>query len=249
MKLSKLRKIHIIIIGSVLCVGAAAAIFFLMIKPLNEEYAKTYASFQQLDEAGSEMNRQNAERDLSKAMSDLSISQQKMDVYMKRFMPNLNFTDRANGMINLWNEQIYDLGPRIEHFAKDKSVKVLGGSFSVPAPPVNPNDPLFAQEWLKYDLGTYTVMGDFKSVMNNIRRWNTCSRLIVVSPPTLAGSSPNLVASYTLTCYVAPAALGGATIPMAGGGAAAGSTPGGAPGGSPGMPGAPGAAGNPPGTM
>ena len=49
-----------------------------------------------------------------------------------------------------------------------------------------------------------------------------------VGPVQLAGTSPQLQASYSVTCYIYPLAKGGDTVPMAGGGAAPG-TPGAAP--------------------
>ena len=55
--------------------------------------------------------------------------------------------------------------------------------------------------------------------MDNIRRWNNCNRLVMVSkPPTLSGTSPDLEAAYELTCYIFPVAKGGPKIPLAAGG-------------------------------
>jgi hypothetical protein len=123
-------------------------------------------------------------------------------------------------MLSLWNEQIKTLGPLLESFARDKSVRVLASGFDIPAPPANPNDKIFDQDVLVFNLGVISVVGDFKHILDNIRRWNNCRRLIVVGPPTVGGLSPRLMAAYSLKCYIFPAAKGGPTIPMAGGGGA-----------------------------
>ncbi|MBP5738266.1 MAG: hypothetical protein J6X38_04215 [Abditibacteriota bacterium] len=214
----KLKKWHVAAIGSFLCIAAAGALYWFMMKPRQEELAAVTASYEQLDNEGSESNRQAAERRLLKAQNDLNNNTHKLDVYMNKYMPNLQFEKRDKGMIALWNEQIYNLVPTVERFSRDPNpnVKVITGTFTAPPPPANPNDPLFSQEWIRYDMGPYAVRGDFKALMKNIRRWKDCNRLIVISPPILAGTSPNLVSSYNLTCYVAPRSVGGAPLPMAG---------------------------------
>jgi len=75
---------------------------------------------------------------------------------------------------------------------------------------------VFAQDVLVFPLGSIAVQGGFKPLMENIRRWNNCSRLIMVGRPTLAGVSPQLTAVYPLTCYIFPKAKGGSLIDMAG---------------------------------
>jgi len=121
-------------------------------------------------------------------------------------------------MLALWKEQIKTLGPLLESFARDKSVNVVGARFSIPAPPVNPNDPIFDQDVLVFPLGNVQAVGNFKDLMNNIRRWNNCRRLVMVGPPAMLGNSPRLVIAYPVTCYIFPAVKGGPAIPMAGSG-------------------------------
>ena len=216
MSLAKLKKIHVIIIGSVLCVIAAAAMFFLLIKPQNEALAKVKADYDATIVLGNPASETKANADLSAAIVKVASTQQKLDLQMRNRMPYLNFARRDIGMLSLWNEQIKTLGPLLEGFAHDKNVNLISANFSLPAPPVNPNDTTFDNDVLIFPLGTVQVQGDFKSLMKNICRWNNCKRLVMVSQPTLQGNSPELVASYTVTCYIFPAAKGGAKIPMAG---------------------------------
>ncbi len=219
MSLAKLRKLHVIIIGSVLCVAAGAAIFFLMIKPEREAYQAAMAERDEAARTGNPQSEAAAIAKRAKAQADYVLALQRLDTQMAKRMPRLNFSNRETGMLALWKEQIVNLGPLLESFARDPNpnLKVLSASFQLPAPPVNPNDAVFSQDVLVFPLGNVQVMGDFKALMNNIRRWNNCNRLIMVGPPTLAGTSPQLMASYPVTCYIYPVAKAGqATVQMAG---------------------------------
>ena len=232
MSLSKLKRIHVMIIGVALCVIAGVALFFLLIKPQQEAYKKADDRYKAASVLGNQAAEDKAIRDLNDAIVKKGITEQAFAVQMKRRMPDLSFARRDTGMLALWREQIRTLGPLLENFARDKSVNVLGARFQIPAPPVNPNDKIFDQDVLVFPLGGVRARGNFKDLMNNVRRWNNCKRLVMVGPSTLAGNSPNLVVQYPLTCFIFPAAKGGPAIPMAGG--AAGQQAGGAPMGGPG---------------
>jgi len=218
MSLSKLKRIHVIIIGSVLCVIAAVALFFFAIKPQQEAYKAAEDRYNAAKDKGNQIAEDKAIRDRNDAIVAQSNAQQSLDAQMQRRMPNLSFARRDIGMLALWQEQIKTLGPLLESFANDKTVHILGAKFSIPAPPVNPNDPIFDQDVLVFPLGNVQAYGDFKSLMNNIRRWNNCRRLVMVGAPALQGTSPRLVVAYPVTCYIFPVAKGGPQIPMAGGG-------------------------------
>jgi len=216
MSLSKLKRIHVIIIGAVLCVIAGVALFFFAIKPRNEAYKAAEDRYNAAKDLGNQVAEDKAIRDLNDAIVQNNNAQQALDAQMRRRMPDLSFSRRDTGMLALWKEQIKSLGPLLESFARDKTVNVIGATFPIPPPPVNPNSDIFDREMLEFPLGNVQAMGDFKSLMNNIRRWNNCRRLVMVGPPVLAGTSPRLVVAYPLTCYIFPVAKGGPAIPMAG---------------------------------
>lgn len=216
MSFSKLKKLHIIIIGSVLCVLAGVALFFLMVKPQQERFKVAEAKYQAAYVLGNESTKIKSEQLRDEARVSYYRTQQVLDVQMQKRMPDLSFERRDVGMLALWNEQIKTLGPLLQSFVHDKSVDVVSAGIAIPAPPVNPNSDVFDKDILEFDLGSVTVQGDFKSVMNNIRRWNNCNRLVMVSGPTLAGTSPDLQVSYNIKCYIFPVAKGGPKIPMAG---------------------------------
>jgi hypothetical protein len=216
MSLSKLKQIHIIIIGAFLCIAAGAGLFFLMIKPQQEALKAATARRDTASQVGNASSEQQAIKELNEAVLKVSQVQQNLDAQMRRRMPNLSFARRDTGMLSLWREYTGVMGPLFEGFAKDKNINLLNASFTVPSPPVNPNDAAFDQDLLVIPLGSVQVSGDFKGVMDNVRRWNNCRRLVMLSPPTLAGQSPNLICSYSLTCYIFPVAKGGPQIQMAG---------------------------------
>lgn len=220
MSFSKLKKIHVIIIGTVLCIIAGVGVFFLQVKPQMDAYKVAQAKYEKESVKGNEQSKQQAIRQRELAVMALNQAQALLDVQMRRRMPNLDFRRRDTGMLALWKEQIKVMGPLLESFAHDDKVRVLQAGFKISAPPANPNDPLFTQDVLVFPLGSVVVSGDFKRVMGNIRRWNNCRRLIMVGPPRLAGISPQLTATYDVTCYVFPVAKAQpeSVIDMAGGG-------------------------------
>jgi len=191
MSLAKLKKIHVIIIGSVLCLIAAVALFFLMIKPQQEAYRAAKERYDKASVLGNQTAENQAIEDLNKAMNEVQLAQAQLDTQMRRRMPDLSFARRDIGMLQLWQEQIKTLGPLLENFARDRTVKVIFSGFALPAPPSNPNDPIFHQDVIVFQLGNITVVGDFKGVREDGRRWNKCRRLVMVGPRRLAGVSPN----------------------------------------------------------
>ncbi len=236
MSFSKLKQIHVIIIGAFLCVVAVVGVFMLLIKPKQAALQAAQARIDKASPVGNQAAENQAIADLNKAILEVSNTQKNLNVEMAKRMPDLSFTRRDLGMLQLWHEQIDTLGPLLEKFAKDKNIKVLSAKFSIPAPPANPNDAIFDQDVLVFPLGVVQVKGSFKDLMSNITRWNNCRRLVMVSSPALVGTSPNLVASYGLTCYIFPVAKGGDKIQMAGTGtadASGGGMPSGMPAGSP----------------
>lgn len=216
MSFSKLKKLHIIIIGSVLCVIAIVAQYFLLIKPKMEAYKVAEGRYQKAIVLGNPQAENAAIDARNKAVAKVALATQNLQAEMDRRMPYLDFTRRDLGMLQLWNEHIKTLGPLMESFAKDPNVTSVSGQFSIPDPPLNPNDPIFDSEPLIFS-GTIRVQGSsFKSILNNIRRWNNCKRLVMVGPPTISGNTPRLSAAYSLTGYIYPVRKGGAQIPIAG---------------------------------
>ena len=223
MSLSKLKRLHVIIIGSVACVACAAGLYFLLIKPLEVQIGET--STQLTETQGVAAQLATSERDLTAAQSQVRIVEAKLDRYQGSKMPNLSFAERDKGMIQLWHEQSETLGPILERWGS-KGV-MLGTSIAIPPPPSNPND--LQPGMIKIPVGKIDVAGNFRALLNNIRGWNNCPRLVQVDLPSLSGTSPFLKASYEVTVYIFPRTDPGPPIKMAGGGGAAPGAPAGVP--------------------
>ncbi len=222
MDLSKIKQLHIAIIGIVLIAIAEALILFMMWKPQHAKYLAAKARYDAAAATGNQASLEAAKQDVKKAEQSVKDALNNLDAQMRRRMPVLDFTKRDVGMIAMWYEQITKMGPLLESFANDPNVDVYPVSFSLPAPPASPNDPLFDSEVLNFQLGSVSATGDFRSLMNHVRRWNNCRRLVLVDGVALSGNSPNLTVSYTLQCYVFPLATGGKTNPMWGAATAGG---------------------------
>ncbi len=217
--LEQLKKLHIIIIGVVLVLMVGAAEYFFMIKPQQEKLQEETARMEAAKAVGNAASEARAQEELKQAKEEYADAHIKLEARMRKKMPNLSFDRRDIGMLALWEEQIYNLGPLLENYAKTgKDVEVTEVNFSVPAPPSNPNDATFDQTILVYDMGNVTVQGEFEEVMQNVTRWNNCNRLVMLSIPQLEGKSPELKCRYDVTCYIFPRELGGAKIPLAPGG-------------------------------
>ncbi|MCX6346040.1 MAG: hypothetical protein NT018_13370 [Armatimonadetes bacterium] len=221
MSLSKLKQIHVIIIGAFLCVAAAAALFFLLIKPQSEALAVETKRCE--DAYMDPFAEKKAQEKLVEANLAVHLAQLNFNAEMKKRMPKLDFSDRGLGMTALWKEFGQTLGSVVSRFAYSDNQNIVFPILQSPLPPVNPNDPIFDQEVIELKLGVVVAQGkSFPRLMNNVARWNNCGRLIMVGPPALAGSSPRLLVGYSLTCYIFPTAKGGAKIPLAGTPGAAG---------------------------
>lgn len=208
--MSKLKSIHIVIIGSLLCVIIATSTFFLVIKKVNKEIADLNV---RLDAATQVVNtRPQVEARLAQAKINNRNLQVILEKYMRAKMPPISFQDRAQGMIALWKEQAETLGPLIEAWPRRTGVS-FGGGLSMPAQPIDPNT--IDTSLITLPLGTFTVGGDFATLMSHIRSWNKFNRLVQVDVKSLSGTSPFMTLTYDATVYIFPRGETGQNIPMA----------------------------------
>jgi hypothetical protein len=235
---SKLKIIHVAIIGALACIIAGTFMLFLMVKPAQARLVTLQERYQKAE--GMWQRKAQVERELEDAKQKNHLMFWKLNYYMDHKMPNLSFSNRTVGMVQLWKEQSITLGPLLKSWPAKTGVK-LTSTFTLPAPPVSPNS--LETTLIKIPVGNFTVVGDFATIMAHIRSWNKFPRLVQIDPVSLTGESPNLTATYAVTVYIFPKGDPGPTVPMAGGAAAAGAAAPG-PGGpmDPGMAPPPGAA-------
>jgi hypothetical protein len=213
----KITQLQVWIIGLVLSIISGVLIFFLLIKPANEEKAAADARYETAHQtAVLEPQKQN---ELKVAKANVVQAQANWNRLDRQLMPDIDVSNLYRGMRQLWNEQIKVLGPRVEKYLRaDKSVQIVSANIQLPPPPTDPN--AVNRKAFVYDLGSVTVMGNFEEITRHVERWNKFDRLVLADGLTLQGNSPRLFGTYTLRLFVFPHGTDkpGPAIPQAGGG-------------------------------
>ena len=89
MSFSKLKRIHVIIIGCALCVIAGVAVFFLQVKPQKDAFAAAKARYDTASVKGNEMSKVQAIKQRDDAIKAMHLAQAQLDVQMRLRMPDL----------------------------------------------------------------------------------------------------------------------------------------------------------------
>lgn len=219
---SKLKSLHVVIIGVVACVLVVGGIYFFIIKKQNEQLTKLNNEYQTLSQEYAKLP--SVKLRLETARQNNRIITVKYDKYLSEKMPPLSFQNRAQGMIALWKEQSEILGPLLQSWPAKTGVTLTSG-VQVPAAPADPNaiDPTM----ITIPIGNFTVKGDFTHILSHLRSWNKMNRLVKIDVGKLTGPSPGMTVEYTVTVYIFPRGEAGQNIAMAGAGVAgAGPMPG-----------------------
>lgn len=217
--MSKLKSLHIVIIGSVLCVLVGVGAYFLMVKNIQKEIAGLQT---RLDAASQVVNtRPQVEARLAQARINNQKLQVALEKYMRAKMPPISFADRTQGMIALWKEEAETLGPMLSAWPA-KSGVIFGGGVSLPSAPVDPN--AVETSLITLPVGTFSVSGDFETLMNHVRSWNNFNRLVKIDVKQLSGGGEGglLTLTYDATVYIIPRGEAGQNVQMASGQAGAG---------------------------
>jgi len=238
---SKLKTIHVVIIGCFACTVVIVGLYFLVIKKYNEQISILTAKYQAEEQQS--LKKPQVEAQLEAARQEYRMVTWQYEKYLREKMPPLSFQDRAQGMIALWKEQAEVLGPMLQSWPAKTGVRLLSG-VQVPAAVVNPNS--IDVSLIRIPIGTFRVTGDFSAILSHIRSWNKFHRLVQIDPVSLTGPSPGMTAEYGLTVYIFPRGEAGPNITMAGAGEGGGGAgpampmaPAAAPQPSPGMPSGP----------
>jgi hypothetical protein len=214
--MAKITQMQVWIIGAVLTIITALILFFAMIQPAQARLAAAQAKYdaaEQIYATDSEkkQDRKKAEQEVAKAKSDWA-------QYDRQLMPNIDITNLYTAMNELWKEQLYVLGPKVDRFLRaDKKVQIAQANVALGAPPTDPN--VVNQKAFVFPLGNVAVVGNFNDVLNNAERWNQFERLVLTDGLTLSGYSPRLVGQYSITAFIfTHGETPGPEFPAAGGG-------------------------------
>lgn len=226
MSVSKLRPIHVIIIGAVVCIAIISLLYFLVITKYNDRIAALKARETAAQSVVDTLPA--AQRSLAEAITNFNMTKARYSRVEQRKMAPVSFEDRTEGMIAQWKEQGEVLGPMLNSFMKKAKIKNTA-SFSVQAAGVNPNQ--LETYLIRLPVGSVTVTGTFREILDHIKIWQDFGRLVQLDGLSISGQSPNLTGSYSVTVIQFPRGGVGPDIPMASG------SGGGMMGGMPGMPG------------
>lgn len=244
MNLNRISPWVVAAIGAALSLLAIAGIFFLMIKPTLDQTAAQQAIYDQNYPDSTPAAQRIAQNQLAAAKLQVKQIQFQWAVKSAARMPRYDVSNRNLALKQITYELTRYLGPDIQRQLKVTGVK-SDTQVVLPAPPVSPNDITAAP--VVIPLGTITVSGDFRHILQHYYDWQYFNRLVLVDNLSLTGNSPYMTATYEATLYIFPQndTKLGPVIPGAATGTGTGATSGGYPGGSPG--GYPGGGGRGPG--
>ncbi|HLK61062.1 MAG TPA: hypothetical protein VKU00_31140 [Chthonomonadaceae bacterium] len=260
MNVSRLTVMHINIIGAVAALILGVALFFILIKPKNDDIAKTKADWAASEsQGGTDSAVKTAQSGLVTAKKDTERIKKQWAVDEKYYMPELKFD---KDLLAMYESRGYQppRGPQIGF--KDLPAywgKWITGWYDsqVNQGVVRTPDTVFPIEGFPADpnyLATLTSITfprgkpwnvtleckSFADAMNHLRRFNRMQNMgvPVINNVALSGQSPQLTLSYELALYIIPSEAPPAKDPRIGAGAG-----GGAGGGMGGMMGGPGGMG------
>jgi hypothetical protein len=237
MKLNRISPWVVAGIGAALSLLAIAGIFFLMIKPTLDQTAAQQAIYDQNYQDSTPQAQRLAQNQLAAAKLQVKQIQFQWAVKSAARMPRYDVSNRTLALKQITYELTRYLGPDIQHQLRATPGAKSDTQVVLPAPPVSPNDITAAP--VVIPLGTITVSGDFRHILQQYYDWQYFNRLVLVDNLSLAGNSPYMTGTYTATLYIFPQndTKLGPIIPEAGTGTGTGTTPGGFPGGSGSYPG------------
>ena len=238
MKTSRLSPLVVGIVGSVLCLAIAGALFYFLIKPTQEQTAVQQGIYEQNYPDSTAAAQKKAAKELNDAKYQVAQIHRQWLQKDAALMPRYDVSGttpgaRIRATRQLSTELGQNLGPLLERQLHTSGV-TTDTAISLPAPPVNPNDITNAP--VVIPLGPISVHGDFRHILTHFYNWQYFNRLVLVDSLAFDGSSPFMTGTYTATVYIFPQGADklAPNIPAAGaaGGAAGGGAAGGYPGGS-----------------
>ena len=227
----RLTPIVIIIVGSVLCIGAPVGIYFGVIKNTQQKIADQQAIVDANQKYVGPGPLMAAQRALETAKSQLVQTQGEWDFIMRTKNPKIDMSDRFTAWEQYWKELGYTLAPMIDKFWL-RNVRSAKGHADVAVPlgrlsydgkvSPDPNNfvsgsiltiPLSMTAWPQGGAngqsftssggggGSISVMGTFDADLRNVGEWNKFSRIVKIDGLSLSGYSPFITASYNATIY------------------------------------------------
>ncbi|MHB1463201.1 MAG: hypothetical protein ACYC1M_18080 [Armatimonadota bacterium] len=231
--LSKITRLNIIVISVMVALNIVVATFFVIVRPMKKEIEGLNSQIETYTARAAQ--RTQVAKKLAEAVALKAVTQTTWNKIKSRVMPTnleVKSADRDT-MIRImptyWREPERLTSIMTKWIGSQKGVRI-SGSFTLNHPGVDPLG-LPKGTW-NANGGQFTATGDFQTVLHHLERWNKSPRLVMINEVSLAGTSPNLVATYTAQLYQTidgPRPVGGASPAAATPGAVPGATPGAGP--------------------
>lgn len=206
MRSFRLTPTIVIVVGTLLCLGIAAAGYFLLVKPKSDDLAAQEARYQPnasyIDPVTGDPN----PTPLAQANSLLQVAKVQANIVTKQWdtiqdtkNPYIDYSDRWKSWLEWTSEAEYDFAPRLNSFLRHTGVTPLT---TIGAPGV-PNDPnKVPTGLLAAPLPTIAVFGSYDQILNHVASWNRFSRIVLVDGLSLKGYSPFMTGTYSATEYI-----------------------------------------------
>jgi len=255
----KITHVHVYLIGFVIMVIVGVALYFLLLKPLNEENTLRASTINGLETQASSIDgksfvynqKEAAEAALAEAKSRKAGKQAQLASLerKKQFPANqaLRIETTQAALLSTTMPRWFMLPERVvtsmERWATTRGTRLgldtVETTFKANAPSTDPSS--VPKTIVAWNLGTMSVTGDFNRVMRWVKDWNNAPLLVAVNDLkcSVADRDGKVSATCSLTVYVFPTGPGAGTaaagaVGVAGGGGLAplgGAPMGGAPAG------------------
>lgn len=244
--MNKLTALHINIIGIVTALIMSLLLFFLMIKPKNEDIETAQKATEAAESAGGTQAKiTEAQNTLKKEQQTTVVKTKAWAVNQKAYMPRMEFgpNQKSSNMLGLYefggiysNNKRYGMrdfaqvwGPKVRNWydAHVREGIIRTNDFPIEAFSTNPND-ISKLTSITVPQGKpwhVTVLArSFDAAMLHLRRFNSMRGfgMPVIDNVSLEGQSPALALTYDMSLYIIPPADPPAPDPIIAGDAGAG---------------------------
>jgi hypothetical protein len=192
------------ILMGLLCVGAAAGIFFGLIQPTQQALQVQVDRYtpvrQYTDQPSGGQLLKTAQLSLATAQHNVAVVQTRWSVIQTTKNPPIDFSDRYKAWLEYNAEAQFDFAQRINVFLTHTGVKPL--SLISPLQTISdPNMPA-PKEVFPESLGQISVFGSYDQIVNHMLAWNRFSRIVVIDGLNISGYNPFLTGTYSATEYI-----------------------------------------------
>lgn len=243
--MGKLTALHINLIGAGAALVLALILFFVLIKPKNEEVEKTKGEVTSTQSSGGTPDQvKGQERELADTKLKVAKTQADWAVNEAQYMPNIITFGTTPDLLHTYEHRVITwpeiFGTKLASWydaQRDEGVARLPGvEFPIDSFPTDPNA-ISQLTYLKFPRDRWQVQMEaknFDAAMAHLAKFNSMHQLgmPVINNVALQGTSPSLIMTYDLALYIIPRQPPPQGDPRLSGQAGAGGAQGG--GGSPG---------------